>query len=118
MVRIRCAALQAHEKRVSLSFEGITLTEMLGYHEDCDELSGFVSYGKLGSACSTADQRVILMVRGLTLRWKQIIGYYPVKHSVKGEYLDQIIADAVNALQETGLSTDVMVMDQESGQWS
>ena len=58
------------------------------------------------------------MVRGLTLRWKQIIGYCLVKHSVKGEYLDQIIADAVNALQETGLSTDVMVMDQESSQWS
>ena len=34
MVRIRCSALQAHEKRVSLSFEGITLTEMLSYHED------------------------------------------------------------------------------------
>ena len=57
-------------------------------------------------------------MRGLTLIWKQIIGYYPVKHSVKGEYLDQIIADAVNALQETGLSTYVMVMHQESSQWS
>ena len=33
MVRIRCSALQAH-KRVSLSFDGMTLTEMLNYHKD------------------------------------------------------------------------------------
>ena len=47
MVRIRCAALQAHEKRVSLTFDGMTLIEMLNYHKDRDELFGFVSYGNL-----------------------------------------------------------------------
>ena len=118
MVRIRCAALQAHEKRVSLSFDSVTPTQVLNYHKDRGELSGFVSYGKFGCTCSTADQGVILMVRGMRLRWKQIIGYYPVKNSLKGEYPDQIIADGVNALQETCLSTDVMVMGLESSQWS
>ena len=113
---MRCAALQAHEKRVSLTFGSMTLTEMFNYHKDREELSAFVSCGKFGCTCSTADQGVILMVHGVTLRWKQIIGYYPVKHSLKGKYSDQIIADAVNALQETGLSTDVMVMNQESSQ--
>ena len=70
MVRIRCAALQAHEKRVSLTFGSLMLTEMLNYHKDRGELSAFVSYGKFGCTCSTADQGVTLMVRGVTLRWE------------------------------------------------
>ena len=57
------------------------------------------------------------MVRGLTLKWKQVIGYHLTKHSIGVNKLKDIIFNAIRQLRQIGLIVDVLVMDQESSQW-
>ena len=52
-----------------------------------DEISGDIDMGKFGKSQIIADQGVVLMVRALTLGWKQIIGYYVTRHSICVEML-------------------------------
>lgn len=117
MVRLRTHALQEHEKRVTLSLDGMTVTKALSYNHNKDELVGFVNCGEYHRSDDIADQAIVLMIRGLTLNWKQVIGYFIAKHNLATQTLQAIISDAVSTLTQIGLHVDVIVMDQESSQW-
>lgn len=117
MLQIRVGMLKDHEKHVTLSLDGMSIKPALEYKKEVDLVIGHVDHGKHGQSSKVADQCIILMVRGLTLKWKQIIGYYVTKHSVESKLLDCIINDALQAVESVGLTVDVIVMDQESSQW-
>eukprot|EP00745_Piridium_sociabile_P001644 TRINITY_DN11012_c0_g1_i1.p1 TRINITY_DN11012_c0_g1~~TRINITY_DN11012_c0_g1_i1.p1 ORF type:complete len:747 (+),score=148.19 TRINITY_DN11012_c0_g1_i1:561-2801(+) len=117
MVRLRTLALQEYEKRVTLSLDGMAVTKALSYNHNKDELVGFVNCGEYHRSDDIADQAIVLMIRGLTLKWKQVIGYFIAKHNLTTQTLQAIISDAVSALTQIGLHVDVIVMDQESSQW-
>ena len=117
MLKIRALTLQDHEKRITLALDGMTLTQALEYNKNSDEVSGFVNCGKYGLSPTVANQGILLMVRGLTLKWKQIIGFFISKHNLNTSVLGQIISDAVSELKQIGFYVDGIVMDQESSQW-
>lgn len=79
--------------------------------------SGCIDIGQLWKNMHIADQALVLMVRGLTLRWKQVIGYHALKHSISATVLQFIIKQAVDDLAQAGLFVDANAMDQESSQW-
>ena len=117
MLKICALTLQDHEKCITLALDGMTLTQAFEYNKNSDEVSGFVNCGKYGQSPTVANQGILLMVRGLTLKWKQIIGFFISKHNLNTSVLGQIISDAVSELKQIGFYVDGIVMDQESSQW-
>lgn len=58
-----------------------------------------------------------MMIRGLSLKWKQVIGYFLCKHHLPHETLVQIIEDAISAISAAGFTVRAVIMDQEPCQW-
>lgn len=117
MLRTQALALKDHEKRITLSFDGMTLKQSIMYKKHSDELCGFVDCGKYSQTAAVADKSILLMVHGLTLKWKQMIGFFITKHNLSAIVLSQIISDTVIALKNISFMVDYIVMDQESSQW-
>ena len=117
MMRLRTLALEEHEKRVTLSLDGMTVTKALTYSHHHDELVGFVNCGQHHQSDEIADQAILVMIRGLTLKWKQVLGYFVAKHNLATPTLTAIISEIVRAVTGIGLYVDAIVMDQESCQW-
>lgn len=76
MVAMRCKDFTGHEKLVTLSLDGMRLTTGLSYDKHSDSLTGFEDLGNHGRSRKVANEGVVVMVRGLTKNWKQIIGYF------------------------------------------
>ncbi|KAL8564749.1 hypothetical protein ACOMHN_003595 [Nucella lapillus] len=117
MMRLRTLALEEHEKRVTLSLDGRTLTKALTYNHHRDELVGFVNCGEHHQSDEIADQAILVMIRGLTLKWKQVLEYFVAKHNLATPTLTAIISEIVRTVTGIGLYVDAIVMDQESCQW-
>lgn len=66
---------------------------------------------------SVADQGVILMVRSLTLNWKQVINYVFWNHNVSASSSGELITWSLYAIHQSGLIVKCTVMYQESSHW-
>ncbi|KAL8568510.1 hypothetical protein ACOMHN_055164 [Nucella lapillus] len=102
MMRLRTLALEEHEKRVTLSLDGMTVTKALTYSHHRDELVGFVNCGEYHQSDEIADQAILVMIRGLTLKWKQVLGYFVAKHNLATPTLTAIISEIVRTV--TGIA--------------
>ncbi|GFR73108.1 THAP domain-containing protein 9 [Elysia marginata] len=111
MLQIRATALSSNEKHVTLALDGMKLKPGLVYSKHQDQIIGYENFGSFGNTFSIADEAVVLMVRGLSLRWKQIIGYYAALHSIKSDTLSSIISTAVKAIADAGYAVDAVIMD-------
>ena len=118
MLKLRAQMLSGHQTFVTLSLDGMSVSPALRYRREIDTVVGFEDFGPFGNSGKVANQGVVLMVRGLTERWKQIVGYYLCYHNLSYEVLSQIIEDAVLRITELGLTVSALVLDQESTQWS
>ena len=59
MLRIRALALEDHEKRITLSFDGMTLKQLHMCKKHHDELCGFVDCGKYGQNATVAVRHLV-----------------------------------------------------------
>jgi hypothetical protein len=86
-------------------------------HEDlilgCEDFGDSAKPDKL----KPADQGIVFMVTGLTLRWKQIIGFCLASHNLPFENLNTLIDEAINKLKNVGYTVKAIIMDQEATQW-
>lgn len=117
MIALRAQGLSVHEKLVVLSFDGMRLTPGLKYCKAKDQLTGFEDLGIHGKTSKVANEGVVVMVRGLTLKWKQVMGYFITDNCISSIQLKAIIEEAVAMLTRTGLTVTAIVMDQGSTQW-
>ena len=117
IIALRTAGLATHERMVTVSFDGMRLTKGLRYHKETDHISGFEDLGSLGRSCEVANEGIVVMVRSLSLRWKQIMGYFLAKNCMTSQEIGAIIQEAVRMLTDAGLKVIAIVMDQGSTQW-
>jgi hypothetical protein len=54
------------------------------------------------------------MVRGVTLNWKQVMGYFLTDHCLKASQVGHIVEEATRILKRAGLHVVGVVMDQGS----
>lgn len=117
MIRLRALTLKDHEKFVTLSFDGMTLKKGIVYKQSSDTVTGFVDCSNYHHGTQVANQGVLLMIRSLSQKWKQIIGYVICYHNLPSGSLGCLIQDAMEAVEKAGLTIKVITMDQESSQW-
>lgn len=54
------------------------------------------------------------MVRGLTVKWKQPIGYFLSSGPVNGQTLTSLLLEAIDRIVDIGLEVTVVLSDQGS----
>ena len=114
MARIRCLTLSEEEKYVTLSLDGMSLTKGLTYNKHDDSLIGLVDCASYHQSNNTADHGVVFMIRSLTHKWKQVIGYVICSHNLSGSALDAMTKDAIASVESIGLRVKAIIMDQEA----
>ena len=102
------------DKICSLSFDEMAIQKRIIYNPQYDYIEGFVDYGDLGRTENIADKCLAIMARGINTSWKQVIGYFLTKNSVKKDILKCLILQAVEKLDNVGYIVKVIICDQGS----
>ncbi|XP_018906109.2 uncharacterized protein [Bemisia tabaci] len=98
-------------------FDEMSIKEHLEYSVASDKIVGFVSYGG-GSKMEVANYVLVLMLRGLKRKYKQLIAYFPSRGGLNSRELTSIIKDVLKACDEAGLLVLTTVCDLGSSQVS
>ncbi|XP_065667719.1 uncharacterized protein LOC136088010 [Hydra vulgaris] len=96
------------ERNCSLVFDEISLKQHLDYHKNNDKIIGIQSNGK------PINQVLVLMVCGLSTKWKRPITYFYNNTTVCSTNLAYIVNNAMIHLHKTGLAVRCLVCDQSS----
>ena len=86
----------------------------LSYNVFTDGIEGLEDFGSLGQTKFMANHAVSFMVRGLSKKWKQSIGYFLTSGPLKGNVLNDLTMEAITRLHAIGLHVKVLVCDQGS----
>ena len=111
----RAESLNAQEKMVVVTFDGMSLKSNLKYLEHDDRVTGFEDLGSFGGGSSNAAQNALqFMVRGISTKWKQPVGHFFVGHSVNSAVLKDMIVQLIDKLESYGFIVCALVCDQEA----
>ncbi|KAF0711482.1 Transposable element P transposase, partial [Aphis craccivora] len=94
----------------------MSIKKLVSYNSKNDLFSGFEDFEDNSivnlKSIKYCDQALVVMIKGLTTPWKQVIGYFFSSGPVKGYRLKQIVARTITKLKEIGLIPKVVVCDQ------
>ena len=99
------------DKLVVLSFDEVHLRKKLTYVRWMDCVEGNEDFGGLGKTPRLADSALTFMVRGLTKRWKQPVGYFFSAGQAKAEVLEKLLEQMVRKVRQAGLVVAATVCD-------
>lgn len=101
------------ERVISLVLDEVSLKENVTFSAPSDIFYGFTQCGCDGKhKLERANQGLVLMIKGVKQKFKQVIGYYLAKDAAKGECQKDIVVNAIKKLQDTGFVVKVVVSDQ------
>ena len=92
----------------------MSLKSHLHYDTKSDSIIGFEDFGNGETSGATANSVLVLMARGILQKWKQPVAYYLINESCDRMHLKEIVTEAINHLEEMGLSVVSVVSDQGS----
>ena len=101
----------ASDKMVVISFDEIQLTPSVTYHRGPDYVEGLEDFGALGKTSRVADHALAFMVRGLTGRWKQPVGFFYSAGPAPAAVLEEQLKTCVRKLRAAGLRVMCTVCD-------
>ena len=79
-----------------------------------EDVSGGASATRADSAIALASHALVVMVRGLTTNWKQVVAYYLTGDSVQGAILSNIITRVITELSTVDVNVRAVVCDMGS----
>ena len=95
----------------------MSLKERLYYNQNTDCIEGFECLGSIRNPF-VANQLSVFMVRGLTRKWKQSIGYFLSSGPVKATSLRTIAIEAIREIRSISLNLVSLICDQGSNNQS
>ena len=98
----------------AVTFDEISLMFALAYNSQRDVIEGFENFGDLGQSKYMATHALVFMVRGLSLKWKQPVGYFLSSGPITGKMLQSLTRSCIDKLTKIGLSVKVLIYDQGS----
>ena len=99
------------DKMCVISFDEMTVRPNLTYLRGDDLLEGYEDLGSLGRSSAVATHALVFMVRGVTGRWKQSVGYFLSNGPVKAVNLKSLLLDCITKLKEAGMQVVASVCD-------
>ena len=108
LLKMRVETMTKIERNCSLVFDEMSLKQHLDYDKNSDKVVGIQSNGK------PVNQVLVLMVRGLSTKWKQPIAYFYSNNAMSSTNLAKILNNAMVHLHAIGLAVRCLVFDQSS----
>ncbi|KAF0294127.1 Transposable element P transposase [Amphibalanus amphitrite] len=99
------------ERLCVVSFDEMSVKTKMTYLRGEDMIEGTEDFGELGRSRDRADHALVFMVRGLTKKWKQSIGYFLSAGPTKAAIQKQLLVNCITKLQEVGLTVVATVCD-------
>jgi len=96
----------ATDRQCSLVFDEMSLKSALTYSKSSDRVIGHTNNGQL------ATHALVFMVRGLSSKWKQALGYFLTHNTVAAEQLAELLVSCIELLYSVGLCVRAVVCDQ------
>jgi len=93
------------EKDCVLVFDEMALKTKLVYNKERDCVEGFEDFRFIA---------LVFMLRGISSKWKQPLGYFLVSGSVKPTVLARLVDSCLSKLEKIGLFPIVLLCDQGS----
>ena len=81
-----------------------------------DEVDGFADLGRLGRQSFVASNVLVFMIRSITTKWKQLIGYFLTGPSIRWHQLRSLVMDALRYCASVCVKVIAVVCDQEASQ--
>lgn len=106
VLQLRVSKLSNRDRQCSLVMDEMSLKCHLTYNKHLDKIVGLSHDGQ------TANEVLVFMVRGLSMKWKQAIAYFFTHNTVSSSNLSKYITEGVTKLQNIGLSVRCIVCDQ------
>src|ERR1043165_6518466 len=112
---IRVDGLQPRDRVCALMVDEMAIKSSLSYDKQYDVVYGFEDYGDNFSRGNLiVKNTVVFMVRGLSLNWKQPVGYVLTNSACKGDVLLNLLNQFLDRLHSIGLLVKVIISDQGS----
>ncbi|XP_065669453.1 uncharacterized protein LOC136088759 [Hydra vulgaris] len=108
LIKMRVETMTKLERNCSLVFDEMPLKQHLDYDKNSDKVVGIQSNGK------PVNQVLVLMVRGLLTKWKQLIAYFYSNNAMSSTNLAKILNNTMVHLHAIGLALRCLVFDQSS----
>ena len=100
------------EKLVSICIDEMAIKEGVTYDSGRDLIEGFTEgLERTNHLCNHA---IVFMVRGITTKWKQPIGYFLTSGPMSGNEMKTLLLQCVDELKSIGLTPVVTILDQGS----
>ena len=109
---VKVKHMSEQEKQCVLVFDEMALKTKFVYNRDRDCIDGFEDLGVLGTTQYHCDHALVFMLRGVSVKWKQPVGYFLVNGSVKPAVLNQLVQSCLDKLLKIGLLPMALVCDQ------
>lgn len=93
LLKIKSEKLRREEKVISLIFDEMSLQEHLNYDARTDIFEGFEDFGnnRATSSRQLCNQAMAVIIKGLYLDFKQVIGYFLSKEAMAADNFKDII---------------------------
>ena len=112
-LKLKVASMPLHARQCALTFDEMSLKSALVYNYQLDTIEGFDNFGDIGRN-NMATHALAFMVRGLSSKWKQPVGYFLSSGPVTGKMLQSLTRACIGKLTKIGLSVNVLIYDQGS----
>ena len=107
VLKLRVDDMHSHEKNCCLVFDEMSLKQHIFYDRHSGTVLG-IEGGK------PVNQALVLMVRGISTKWKQPFGYFLGHGSVTSAELSKIVREGVLKLDKIGLNVRALICDQSA----
>lgn len=104
--------LKERDRHCVLMFDEMSLQAHLHFNRSADEIEGFVDMGTNHKTNIIADHGLVFMVKGITRKWKQALGYVFTSGSVNTIDLVRLLKDVIKKCHAAGLNIIATVCDQ------
>jgi hypothetical protein len=110
---IRVNTLQDRDRVCALMIDEMSIKTSSCYDKQSDVIFGFHDCGETSERESVvATSALVFMVRGLSLNWKQPVGYVLTKSACKGDIAIKLLYQFLDRLHAIGLIVKVVISDQ------
>ena len=113
-LKLKVASMPQIACQCAVTFDEISLKSALSYNSQRDVIEGFDNFGDLGQSKYMATHALIFMVRGLSLKWKQPVGYFLSSGPITGKMLQSLTRSCIDKLTKIGLTVKVLICNQVS----
>lgn len=114
LLKDRVSVMKEMDKFCVVSFDEMSLRVGLSYNITEDAVEGFEDFGTLGKTSRAANHALVFMVRGLTGKWKQPLGYFLSKDCATADKLEILLKECLQKIKDIGLQPKAIVCDQGS----